>query len=87
MRLRIAGAIGAVALLGSAAPALACAERSERIQAAVAADVRTRNVAQSVGERLLAELRQAADHCRAGRPAQGDAIVRRIVSTYGYRVN
>jgi hypothetical protein len=86
LRVNVAIAAGLAAFVMSAAPAAACAERAERIQAAVTSDVRTRNIAAAVGERLLGELRQAAEHCRAGRAAQGDAIVRRIVSTYGYRV-
>jgi hypothetical protein len=49
MRLRIASVIAAFALLGSISPALACAERSERIQAAS-----RRMCARATWHRLLA---------------------------------
>jgi hypothetical protein len=83
MRLVSCFAIGFAVL--AAPPAFACADRAERIRGAVQADIRTRNVAQTVGERLVTELNEAAAHCRAGRTAQGEAILTRIRNTYSYR--
>lgn len=83
MRLVSCLIVGAALLATS--PAFACADRAERIRGAVQADIRTRNVAQSVGERLIADLNEAAAHCRAGRAAQGEAILTRIRNTYSYR--
>ena len=62
-----------------------CAERAERVIVNVRSDMRTGNVGREVGERLVAELTEAANHCRAGRAAQGEAILRRIATTFNYR--
>lgn len=74
-----------LAAVSFAAPAFACADRADRMRAAVEADIPRRQVAEVVGRRLIADLNEAAGHCRAGRTAQGEAIIRRINSTYGYR--
>jgi hypothetical protein len=79
---RIALAALALALSG---PAYACADRAERITGVIRSDMRTRNVGEEVGRRLIAELAEAAGHCRAGRNAQGEAIMQRIARTYNYR--
>lgn len=72
-------------LLAGMAPAMACTANAERILAAVQSDIRTRNVNAQVGERLTGELNQAVAHCKAGRTAQGEAILTRIRNTYSYR--
>jgi hypothetical protein len=74
-----------LACVAAAGPAAACADQAARMRAAVEADIPRRQVAESVGRRLIGELDQAAAHCRAGRDAQGQAIIARIRSTYGYR--
>jgi chorismate mutase len=69
----------------AAGPAFACADQAERVIGNVRSDLRTRNVGQQVGERLVQELTEAANHCRAGRTAQGEAILRRIALQFNYR--
>lgn len=84
--LRVAGlCVGVTVMLAAASPAFACADQAERVIGNVRSDMRTRNVGQQVGERLVQELTEAANHCRAGRNAQGEAILRRIAPQFNYR--
>jgi hypothetical protein len=78
-------AVAAMLAQAHAQPAGNCAERAERVIVNVRADMRTGNVGREVGGRLVAELTEAAAHCRAGRAAQGEAILRRIATTFNYR--
>ena len=78
-------ALSVPVLMMAASPAFACADQAERVIVNVRSDIRTRNVGQQVGERLVQELTEAANHCRAGRNAQGEAILRRIATQFNYR--
>ena len=75
----------ALIVAAASTPALACADRAERTIGNVQRDISDGNVARTVGERLIGELRQAAEACRAGRAAQGEATINRIARTYNYR--
>lgn len=80
----VAACLSLTALLAAMGAANACAERAERMAQSVKRDIPKRQVAESVGKKLIVDLERAASACKAGRVREGETIINQISKNFGY---
>ncbi len=61
-----------------------CAARAEKMTQNVQSDIKKRQIAESVGQKLLKEINDAETLCRKNETGKGTAILDKISKTYGY---